>query len=100
MSNFPQKIDYTEAKANLDKLCNQVISSRDVVIIERGGNENVALIAADELSSINETLYLLSSPENATRLFAALEEVKSGNLKSQTLDEMLDELDELDDDED
>lgn len=100
MSNFTQKINYIEAKANLDKLCNQVVLSRDAVIIEREGDEDVALIAADELSSINETLYLLRSPKNAAHLFAALEEVKSGNLKPQTLDEMLDNLDDGEDDED
>ncbi|NJM71979.1 MAG: prevent-host-death protein [Scytonema sp. RU_4_4] len=99
MSNICQKINYSEAQANLDELCNQVVLSRDAVIIEREGNDNVALIAADELSSMKETLYLLSSPENAARLFAALEEVQSGNLKPQTLDELLEELENDDEDE-
>jgi antitoxin YefM len=92
MSNVCQKINYTQAQANLDEFCNQVILSREPVIIEREGSENVALIAADELISMKETLYLLSSPENATRIFAALEEAESGTLKPQTLDELLEEL--------
>ena len=92
MSNICQKINYSEAEAKLDELCSQVISSRDAVIIEREGAENVAIIAADELISMKETLYLLSSPENAFRLFAALEEVESGNIKPQTLDELIQEL--------
>ncbi|MBD2356172.1 type II toxin-antitoxin system Phd/YefM family antitoxin [Tolypothrix sp. FACHB-123] len=99
MLNVGQKINYPEAQANLDELCNQVVLSRDPVIIEREGSENVALIAADELISMKETLYLLSSPENAIRLFAALEEVDSGTLKPQTLDELLEELDNDDEDE-
>ncbi|MEI2583531.1 type II toxin-antitoxin system Phd/YefM family antitoxin [Scytonema sp. PRP1] len=98
MSNVCQKINYAEAQANLDEVCNQVVLSRDAVIIEREGSENVALIAADELSSMKETLYLLSSPENAARLFAALEEAGSGNLKPQTLDELLEELENDDED--
>ncbi|MEH1783232.1 MAG: type II toxin-antitoxin system Phd/YefM family antitoxin [Nostoc sp.] len=92
MSNVCQKINYIQAQANLDEFCNQVILSREPVIIEREGSENVALIAADELISMKETLYLLSSPENATRIFAALEEAESGTLKPQTLDELLEEL--------
>jgi antitoxin YefM len=92
MSNICQKINYSEAQAKLDELCTQVVSSHDAVIIEREGGENVALIAADELISMKETLHLLSSPENAFRLFAALEEVESGNLKPQTLDELIEEL--------
>lgn len=98
MSQICQKINYDEAQASLDELCNQVLLSRDAVIIEREGSENVALIAADELSSMKETLYLLSSPENANRLFAALEEAESGNLKPQTLDELLEELENDDED--
>ncbi|TFI54816.1 type II toxin-antitoxin system Phd/YefM family antitoxin [Mastigocladus laminosus UU774] len=96
MSNICQKISYAEAQTKLDELCNQVASSRDAVIIEREGSDNVALISADELSNMKETLYLLSSPENAARLFAALEEVESGNLKPQTLDELLEELEDDD----
>ncbi|MBD2500146.1 type II toxin-antitoxin system Phd/YefM family antitoxin [Anabaena azotica] len=92
MSKICQKINYAKAQANLDELCNEVILSRDVVIIEREGSENVALIAADELISMKETLYLLSSPDNAVRLFAALEEVESGELQPQTLEELLEEL--------
>ncbi len=98
MPNVCLKIDYNQAKTNLDDVCNQVILSREAVIIERKGTENVALIAAQELESMKETLYLLSSPENAARLFAALEELESGNLKTQTLDELIEELENDDED--
>ena len=36
-------------------------------------NINKALIAADELASLQETAHLLRSPENARRLLSALE---------------------------
>lgn len=87
-----RQISYEQAEANLDELCTQVVESRDIVLIEREGDESVALIAANELSSMQETIYILSSPENANRLFAALEEVKSGTLKPQTVDELFEEL--------
>jgi len=45
--------------------------NRESVIIKRPGG-NIALIAADEFSALTETLYLLKSPKNATRLLAAL----------------------------
>jgi len=85
-------ITYEEAQANLDELCNQVVESLDIVVIEREGGENVALIAANELSSMEETIYLLSSPANATRLFAALEQAKAGTIKPQTIEQLFDEL--------
>ncbi len=46
---------------------------REIVVIKRRNEKNVALIAEDELSSLLECVYLLRSPENAKRLFRALE---------------------------
>lgn len=63
---------YTHARAHFAELCDQVTSDREPVIIRRRGAEDVALISADELRSMEETLYLLSSPENGIRLLTAL----------------------------
>jgi antitoxin YefM len=63
---------YTEARSNLARLCNQVTEDRETVIITRRGAADVALIAADELVSLQETAHLLRSPRNAARLLAAL----------------------------
>lgn len=62
MSLTLTQVTYTEAQANLDELCEQVISDREAIVITRKDGENVALIAADELSSLLETVYLLRSP--------------------------------------
>ena len=40
---------YTKARANFAKLCNEVAENREIVIINRRGNEDVALVSADEL---------------------------------------------------
>ena len=72
---------YTNARANLAKLCNEVAANREIVIINRRGNEDVALVAADELSSLIETAHLLRSPKNAQRLLAALNRARSRRLK-------------------
>jgi antitoxin YefM len=67
------RVTLQEAQANFGELCNTVTSNRDVVVvIKRPTDPDVALVAADELSSLVETLYLLRSPENAARLLGAL----------------------------
>ena len=76
---------YTKARANLARLCNEVAENREIVIINRRGNEDVALVAAEELSSLIETAHLLRSPKNARRLLAALNRARSGKLKSQSV---------------
>ena len=76
---------YTKARANFAKLCSQVAEDREIVIINRRGNEDVALVAADELSSLIETAHLLRSPKNAQRLLAALNRARSRKLKPQSV---------------
>ena len=63
---------YTQARDGLAKLLDQVTHNREVVIIQRRGEEEVAMIAASELESLMETAYLLRSPANAERLLSAL----------------------------
>ena len=76
---------YTKARANLARLCNQVADNREVIIINRRGGEDVALVAASELSSLLETAHLLRSPKNAQRLLSALNRAKSRKLKPRSV---------------
>lgn len=64
---------YTQARANLAGLCDEAAENREIVIIRRRKGGNVALIAADELESLVESVHLLRSPRNAERLLSALE---------------------------
>jgi antitoxin YefM len=54
------------------------------VIISRKGRHDVALISADELSGLLETLHLLRSPKNAERLLTALDRAKSRKLRAKS----------------
>lgn len=63
---------YTDARDRLAQLLDRVTRDREVVFVRRRGRERVALVAADELSSLMETAHLLRSPKNATRLLRAL----------------------------
>ena len=67
---------YSQARAKLAKLLDQVTQDRDVVIIERRGAEPVALIAAAELAGLLETAHLMRSPKNAARLLSALQRAR------------------------
>jgi antitoxin YefM len=83
---------YTHARARLATLIDEVTKNREVVIIQRRGHEDVALISADELASLLETAHLLRSPKNAERLFAALERVRKESVAPQTMDELRKEV--------
>ncbi len=67
---------YTEARAHLAELLDRVTEDREPVVITRRGHESVALIAADELDSLIETVHLLRSRANAERLLTSLARAK------------------------
>ncbi len=79
---------YTHARAKLASILDEVTKNREVVIIQRRGSEDVALIAADELAGIMETAHLLRSPNNAKRLLSALDRVRKSSGSPQTIDEL------------
>lgn len=89
---------YSSARANLAALFDEVIEHQEVVIIQRRGNADVALIAADELASLLETAHLLRSPANAQRLLAAYQSLDSPDNKAQTIAELRREVGLVDSD--
>jgi antitoxin YefM len=89
---MPTVTTYTNARATLAALCDEVASTREPVIIRRRGAEDVALVAAEELGSLMETAHLLRSPKNAERLLAALTRAQSQELPPSSVDELRREL--------
>lgn len=87
---MPIQTTYTQARANLSKLFDEVTENREIVIVRRRRGEDIALVAADELAGLTETAHLLRSPKNARRLLQALARAQAGMEKRQTL-EMLKE---------
>ena len=83
---------YTQARANFASLLDRVVKNREVVIIRRRGDDNVAMIAADELTAILETAHLLRSPKNIKRLLSALERVRKESVIPQNIDDLRKEV--------
>lgn len=83
---------YTQARANLASLLDKVVNDKQVIVIKRRDNRNVALISQEDLSSLLETAYLLRSPKNAARLISALERSKARTTEPMTVNELCEEL--------
>lgn len=65
-------VTYSDARARLAKIWDELEDSREEVILQRRGHEDLALLPARELQSLKETAHLLRSPRNAARLLKAL----------------------------
>ncbi len=73
---FPIKTNttsYTQARDNFASLLDRIESENSIAIIQRRGHKDMAILAADELESILETIHLLRSPNNARRLLNAID---------------------------
>lgn len=85
---MPVETTYTALRAGLAGFLDQVTDDREVVFVRRRGARDVAIVAADELSSLMETAHLLRSPKNAERLFEAIRELEEGRGEVMTLEEL------------
>ena len=79
---------YTALRDKLATYLNRVVDDREVLLVRRRGARDVAILAADELSSLMETAYLLRSPKNAERLFESLLELEQGGGEVMTVEEL------------
>jgi len=89
---MPLETTYTNLRERLASVLNQVALDQEVVIVRRRGAKDVALVPADELTSLMETAHLLRSPRNARRLLAALQRARGGKGKPQSVDKLRREM--------
>lgn len=71
-------LSFSDARANLKSAMDRVIADKAPVAITRQKAEGVVMISQSEWDSIEETLYLLRSPENAARLLDAVRGMEAG----------------------
>lgn len=94
---FPISTSYTDARQNLASLLDRVEQENAVALITRRGHKDIAILPAEELIALTESLHLLRSPKNAERLFTALnesiarDEQNDDDIPDESLDRLIDE---------
>jgi antitoxin YefM len=83
-------VPFTEARAKLSDLLDELEARHEHVIITRNGRPAAVLVSADEQEVLEETLEILQDEELLQALQESDEDVKSGRLT--TLKEMRREL--------
>ena len=86
------KTTYSNARERFSTLWDEAISTREPIFITRRGADDVALISADELNSMMETIHLFRSPANARRLLTALNRAYENSVLPSSLSELKREL--------
>lgn len=73
-------VRFTEFRQNFATHYDSVLESRAPLLVTRQGAEAVVVIAEGEFESMQETLHLLSTPANASRLRSGLDQLRSGDV--------------------
>ena len=68
-------ITYSEARANLKGIMDQVVSDRTHVVVTRQKAEAIVMGSLEDWNAIEETMYLLSNRTNADRLRQSIEQL-------------------------
>jgi antitoxin YefM len=71
-------ISYSEARENLKSVIDRVVADRAPIAITRQRGEGAVLVSESDWASIEETLYLLRSPANASALLASIADLDAG----------------------
>jgi len=71
-------ITYTAARQNLAKTMEKVCRDRDPVIVTRKSSESVVIMSLEDYEALEETAYLLRSPENTRRLIESIAQLENG----------------------
>jgi antitoxin YefM len=78
-------ITLADAKANLERVIEQVVADAEPAILCTEKGDKVVLVSLDEFNSWKETLYLLSNPANASHLRQSIAEARAGKLEEKAL---------------
>jgi antitoxin YefM len=70
--------NFTEFRADLKKYLDQVEDENEMLILKRGSGKGTVVISVAEYNSMMETIHLLKSKENATRLYESIQQAKDG----------------------
>ncbi|HAT3809877.1 TPA: YoeB-YefM toxin-antitoxin system antitoxin YefM [Morganella morganii] len=71
-------LTYSEVRQNLTAAMNETVNDRIPILITRQKGTACVLLSLDEYQSLEETAYLMRSPNNARRLMDSIDELNAG----------------------
>jgi antitoxin YefM len=76
---------YSEFRQNMKSFIDNVVKEHQPLFITRKMGEEVVVLSKEDYTGLQETLYLLSNPNNAKRLKASIKQYEKGMTKSKKL---------------
>ena len=87
-----QSVTYSELRQSLKSYLDGVCNDHLPLLVKRGRGEDVVIMSKDDYSALEETAYLLRSPENAKRLMEAISRDPKDRISFDNVEELKDEI--------
>ena len=87
-----KSITYSEARANLAKIWDEIIDTNVPMKLIRRGKDALAVLPADELEVLLESVHLMKSPKNAQRILKGIEDAENKRYASKSITELEQDL--------
>lgn len=71
-------VSYSETRANLKAIMDRVVNDHTPIAITRQRGKPVVMVDLDDWNAMRETMYLLSTPNNAKRLMESIADAEAG----------------------
>jgi antitoxin YefM len=81
-------LSYSDARARLKAVMDQVVRDRTPVVVARKRGEAVVMVSLADWTAVEETLHLVSGPANARRLTDAIGQLEAGGGSERDLDRL------------
>jgi len=73
-------VNFSDARNQLKAVLDRVVDDRDYTIITRRDANDAVVMSLDHYNSLMETVHLLKSPVNASRLAKSIKQHQSGEV--------------------
>lgn len=78
-------LTFTQARASLKTVMDSVCKDHTPTVVSRVNGEHVVMLSLADFESMEETMYLLSSPNNAKHLMESIAQLKAGQCQPREL---------------
>jgi antitoxin YefM len=86
LGNHMGHVSLTDLRQHMARYLDEVIENREPLLVTRqGGKGNVVILSEEEFAGWQETVHLLSSPENAKRLMRSIRQARAGTARERDL---------------
>jgi antitoxin YefM len=78
-------LSFSEARSGLKSVMDAVCKDHEPTVITRVSGDHIVMLSLDDFNGMQETMHLLGTAKNATRLMESIAQLRAGKAKPRDL---------------